>query len=259
MISIIIPTLNSAQTLAVALESILQQTFNEYEILIVDGLSIDHTLEIARNYNDPRIKIYSEKDQGIYDAMNKGINIAQGSWIYFLGCDDRLYSNSILQVISDETFKADSDIIYGDVYRQSFNGRYAGEFDYLKILSQNICHQSIFFKKIIFKTTGLFNLQYCSWADWDHNMRWLLNPTISKNYIDLIIAEYSECGFSSFNRDIKFGNEKYLNFLLYGKTQIKIGVRIIILFKAFFRALTTPNFSLFIRLVMNIPQIIRGT
>ena len=92
-ISIIIPTFNAESTILKALESILQQTFKDFEILIIDGLSKDKTIEIVENLKDSRIKIHSDKDIGIYDAMNKGIHYAQGKWLYFIGSDDYLYNN----------------------------------------------------------------------------------------------------------------------------------------------------------------------
>src|SRR2546422_844446 len=97
--SIILPTFNSAAQIATALESILNQTFNDFEILVLDGCSGDNTIEIAKSYKDTRIRIWSEKDEGIYDAMNKGIEKATGKWLYFLGSDDELYNNAILEKV----------------------------------------------------------------------------------------------------------------------------------------------------------------
>ena len=87
-LSIIIPTFNSANTLRRALDSIIGQTLNDLEVLIMDGVSTDQTLDIAKTYNDNRIRIFSEPDNGVYDAMNKGIDKASGEWLYFLGSDD---------------------------------------------------------------------------------------------------------------------------------------------------------------------------
>ena len=71
--SIIIPTYDSGNLIATAIESILKQTYRDFEVLIIDGLSSDRTLDVCNSFNDDRIKILSEKDAGIYDAMNKGI------------------------------------------------------------------------------------------------------------------------------------------------------------------------------------------
>jgi len=82
-LSIIIPTYNCENTISNCLNSILTQSYVDFEILIIDGASKDTTLEILKKYDDKRLKIVSEPDKGIYDAMNKGLKIANGNWIYF--------------------------------------------------------------------------------------------------------------------------------------------------------------------------------
>lgn len=256
--SIIIPTLNSAKTLSSALGSILQQSFTDFEVLILDGLSTDNTLIIAKSYNDERIKIFSEKDYGIYDAMNNGINLGKGEWLYFMGSDDRLSGSNVLQQISDTVSNNNCEVIYGDVNSTRFNGRYDGEFNYLKIMSQNICQQAIFFKKSVFKKTGLFNLGYKSHADWDHNMNWFLSPAIPKMYFNCVIAEYADGGYSSINGDPIFENDRILKYLLYGRTQIPINFRISLLKQELIKSATRKKKYLFLKIVMNIPRIIIG-
>src|ERR1700744_4382606 len=99
--TIIIPTFNSEKTLQNALSSILSQNFTEFEILIVDGVSNDNTIKIVKENieKDKRIRFISEKDNGIFDAMNKGIELSLGEWLYFLGSDDRLHNSSILRSV----------------------------------------------------------------------------------------------------------------------------------------------------------------
>ena len=99
--SIIIPTFNSEKTLDIALSSIVVQSYQNFEVLIIDGLSTDSTIDIAKKHQKvfPNIKIKSEKDNGIYDAMNKGIALAKGEWLYFMGSDDSLYNDDVLNQI----------------------------------------------------------------------------------------------------------------------------------------------------------------
>lgn len=214
--SIIIPSLNSANTLSITLESILKQSFTDFEILIMEGLSTDNTLEIVKSYNDKRIKIFSEKDNGIYDAMNKGIKLAQGEWLYFLGSDDSLIGSNVLTNIFTNSNSTNLHVLYGNVISPRFNGRYDGEFSFNKLNVQNICHQAIFFNKKIFTKIGLFNLKYISHADWDHNLRWFLNDRIKSQYIDIDIANYADGGYSSLHGDIQFAYEKNYNIIKYG-------------------------------------------
>ena len=164
-ISIIIPTFNSAKTLAVCLDSILKQSFTDFEVLIMDGLSTDNTLEIAKSYDDIRLIISSEKDNGIYDAMNKGITQSKGEWIYFLGSDDRLFNKNVFSEVYEIQKKGNSKIIYGNVLIEgqagwAKNGQiYDGEFSLSKLIERNICHQAIFYKKEVFDKLGLYNIK----------------------------------------------------------------------------------------------------
>jgi len=154
------------------------------------------------------LKIISEKDDGIYDAMNKGVTKANGNWIYFMGSDDSFYTETVVEEISKFNESLNSDVIYGDVFSTRFDGVYDGKFTYDKIMNKNICHQAIFFKKDIFKKTGNFNLRYKAHADWDHNIKWFFNKKIKQKYIDVIIANYADGGFSSLHGDEVFKKEK---------------------------------------------------
>ena len=212
--SIIIPTFNSESTIKSAIESIINQSYTNYEIVIVDGLSTDKTLELLIGYINEKIKIASEKDNGIYDAMNKGITISKGEWLIFLGSDDKLYSNHVLQDVARIIEAEDKyQVLYGNVYSTRFNGFYDGEFDENKIFYKNICHQSVFFRKTVFQLIGQFELKYKAHSDWHHNMKWFLNKLIKNKYINLIIADYADGGYSSTHGDILFSEDKNMHYL----------------------------------------------
>ncbi len=218
--TIIIPTFNCAGTIAACLESILKQTFKDFEILLQDGGSTDETLQVAAaiQSKDSFIHIVTEKDSGIYDAMNRAISRAQGTWLYFLGSDDRLYDTQVLQDIYAEIIKMPQfEVVYGNVWSERFNGTYDGAFDKNKILQKNISHQAILFNKSVFATTGLFDSTYKAQADWDHNLKWILSPTIKSLFVDRIIAYYADGGFSSLNGDDTFYRDLRLNYLYYGR------------------------------------------
>ena len=90
LITIIIPTYNCDDFIDQALWSVVNQTYQSYELIIVDGRSTDKTLDIIDRYKKDISVLVSEPDSGIYDAMNKGVNMAKGDWLYFLGADDIL-------------------------------------------------------------------------------------------------------------------------------------------------------------------------
>ncbi len=205
--SIIIPTCNSSKTLSKALDSVLMQTYASYEIIIIDGASTDSTIKIIKDYDEKfkgRLRWVSEKDKGVYDAMNKGIDLAKGEWIYFLGSDDILYSKQILEKITEEIKRLDLEVIYGNVQWGETEKIYDGKFSVLKIMNQNICHQSIFFKKSIFKRFGKFEIKYKTLADYVLNIRWFNDTNIKREYINLIVAQYGANGLSSNFQDSEF-------------------------------------------------------
>lgn len=117
--SIIIATFNAAKTLNKALDSVLNQTYQNWECIIVDGASKDDTINIVKEYvqKDTRFRYISEPDKGIYDAFNKGWEMAKGDWIYYLGSDDILLPNGLESLIKG-TDTNSYDIIYGNVICQ---------------------------------------------------------------------------------------------------------------------------------------------
>ena len=94
LISIITPTFNSEKTLDKCIDSVIKQNFDNYEHLIIDNISKDNSEKIVKNYNNNKIKFLSEKDNGIYDAMNKGIKISKGDYLLFLNSDDKIIDNN---------------------------------------------------------------------------------------------------------------------------------------------------------------------
>lgn len=197
MFSIIVPTFNSAATLQACIDSIVCQTCNDYELVLVDGGSTDGTLDIAEVFGTvlgERFIMYSGPDQGPYDAMNRGVGMANGTWLIFLGSDDTLYESDTLARVA--TFIRDhdpSDLVYGDVVMRSTGTRHAGVFDLDRLLFEtNLCHQSIFYRRKLFEGIGPYNLRYPVWADWDFNIRCFSNPALITRYMDIVIARYND-------------------------------------------------------------------
>lgn len=214
LFSIILPTYNSEETLGGTLNSIFRQKFIDFEIIIIDGNSNDRTLSIVAEFTDKRLIVKSEKDSGVYDAMNKGINLSSGKWVYFLGSDDTLYDDEVLEFIANQINEKD-DIIYGNVMSEPLNGLYDGVFTMDKLFNRNICHQAIFIRKTVFEKTGLFDLKYLLQSDWDHNIKWFMDKTICKRFVDRIIAYYSGTGLSTKKRDLEFEKDKTSKFLRF--------------------------------------------
>jgi glycosyltransferase involved in cell wall biosynthesis len=224
LISIIIPTFNSGETLSVSFESIAQQTYKNVEVVIMDGLSSDNTLAITEGYKTqlPGLKVYSEKDGGIYDAMNKALEKATGEWIIFMGSDDRFHDAQVLENLSVALYKTKFDVVYGNAKILGDTGWakdgdiYDGEFNLPKLLNQNICHQAILYRRsFINDKIGTFNTHYKKSSDWDFNLRcWAQKPF---EFMDLIIADFAAGGFSTHSNDEKIYNDFVDNVLKYFK------------------------------------------
>lgn len=208
LLSIIIPSFQQGLLLKEALESIEQQTFKDFEVLVIDAGSKDNTVDIVAQFKNMPIKFLSEPDEGIYDAMNKGIDQSLGKFLYFMGCDDQLASHTILEDIFTRSNINDKHVIYGDVIFINNGVRYDGEFTYFKLISQNICHQAIFVQKTVFAIIGKFNIRYRILADWEFNMRWFSKSWIKRQYIPVIVAYYSNSGLSSNIKDFTFSAEE---------------------------------------------------
>jgi len=226
-ISVIIPTYNSAKTLATCLQSLSEQTFRDFEVLIIDGVSKDDTVVIANSFSDsiPHLTIFSEPDKGIYDAMNKGIGLSKGEWLYFLGSDDELHSNDVFHEVFVQNAESINcnHFVYGNVNSISLGNGYDGAFDFLKIFSKNICHQSIFYKRFVFIEIGSYDLKYPVWADWDFNIKCFENKKIQIKWLDVLISNYADGGFSNnvedknFYIDMCLKLEKHIPILAKGK------------------------------------------
>lgn len=211
-LSIIIPTFNSGKTLHACLKSIADQNYKHVEVLIIDGVSTDDTIEIANMYKDsiPRLHIISEPDNGIYDAMNKGAAMANGEWLFFLGSDDIFYSNDILEClfVKHQIDFESNDFVYGNVLWGDTNSVYLREFTMAKLFTDNICHQAIFVRKHIFEKLEGFDIRYKIYADWHFNLRCFADNSIKIKYMNVLIAKFSLNGISGTREDLFLLNKK---------------------------------------------------
>lgn len=222
--SIVIVTLNSESTIRECLESIKNQSFQDYEVIVQDGISSDKTLEIIESCKLNGVSVKSERDTGVYHAMNKALNRIHGKWVYFLGSDDMFYSSSTLaEVAAYLKNNQDLQILYGNVFIKndtgwaSANTIYDGFFSIPKLLLKNICHQAIFYKNSLFEDQGLaFNPDIKICADYEFNLTCFAK--CKSAYVDLIIAVFNGGGISSKHIDDGFSELKpYLLFDKYFK------------------------------------------
>lgn len=202
-ISIITATFNAAATISDCLNSINSQTF-PCEHIIIDGASRDSTLDLVRLHS-PTTRVLSESDNGIYDAMNKGIQLATGDVIGILNSDDFYASPQVLEKVATVFNDQNTDSCYADlVYVDSINKNHlvrywrAGSFDHLKFYwGWMPPHPTFFVRKPIYEKYGLFNLTIGSAADYELMLRFLLLHRISTIYIPEVIVHMRTGGFSN--------------------------------------------------------------
>ena len=207
-ISIITSVLNSCETIRDTIDSVLSQDYENIEYIIIDAASTDGTLDIIKSYGDRITKYISEKDKGIYDGLNKGIEIATGDVIGFLHSDDTYADNEIIVKIANVFMAEDLDGIYGDlVYtrRQDTTKilRYwkSRKFE-SKLLAKGWmpAHPTLFLKNEIYKRFGNYNINYKIAADYDFILR-IFSKNIKTKYLPGVIYRMRASGES--NKNIK--------------------------------------------------------
>lgn len=207
-LSIIIATYNSEKTLKKTLESLLFQTYSDFEVIIIDGLSMDSTLLIIKSFeklflnkNIPFIWI-SEKDKGIYDAWNKGLSLAKSNWISFLGSDDIYYpdalENYIIEIDKHKNINyICSKVEYVDEKRKVLKVLKNPYNHNQMIRYMNIAHVGSFHHIKLFETFGNFDTKYKIVGDYDFFMR--CSENINAGYINKITAQMLNSGVSNVN------------------------------------------------------------
>ena len=160
LVSIVVVSLNTRDQFLHTMYSISKQINKNYEVIVIDGNSKDGTIDEILKLKNDIDKFLIEKDEGIYDAMNKGIKLASGKWIIFLNSGDIFCDNSIIEkIFSNHSY--DEDILYGNTIIKSEHLRYGSSSKNFndKTIVMPFCHQSCFVKSEILKR-NLFNINY---------------------------------------------------------------------------------------------------
>ena len=213
LITVLTATYNSSPFLKDALQSFTQQTHAEKELIVIDGASKDSTLSILQEYQQHISQQLSEPDKGIYDALNKGINLAKGDVIGILHSDDFFASNEVLSQVA-ALFKEDNQLeaVYGDldyvdrndtdkVIRHWISGDY--QYNQLK-LGWMPPHPALFIKKTCFKKFGNYDLKYHSAADYDLILRFLFKHQIKVAYLPKVLVKMRVGGLSNLSFKNRF-------------------------------------------------------
>lgn len=192
-ISIGVVVYNGADQIKTLLDSIVSQQYKNFELIIVDGHSSDGTQDIVKAYLQHVVSVFvSEKDSGIYDAMNKVCSLAVGDWLIFLGCDDVLRGD--LGVIAETLVQADA-VYYGNMILKSRGEIYGGRYSKIRLMQNNICHQAIFYPRCIYKKYS-YDLNYPWLADYELNLK-LARDGIPMIHFGITVSIFNDLGRSS--------------------------------------------------------------
>ena len=197
LLSVITVCYNAKETIENTILSVIKQSYNNVEYVIIDGASTDGTLDLIKKYESKINYWISEPDKGIYDAMNKATKVATGDYLFFLNSDDIFYNNDVLSEFA-AVLNSNNTIYYGDVIFSKWRLSYT-----------NICHQAIFYPKIVFKNYS-YNTRYKIYADWNLNILCYADKNIQFQYVRKFVTYYSICGLSNLSpKDDNFTSDFY--------------------------------------------------
>ena len=209
-ISIVTVVYNGEKTIRRTIESVLSQRFTDYEYIIVDGLSKDNTVSIAKEYEERflgRLRIYSERDKGIYDAMNKGIRLAKGDYIWLVNADDYICDNALQELydycngigFKECVISSRMNVLDFSTYQVKYtsSGGSVEKFhSACQKLKMGICHPATIVHRGVYNKIGLYDDRYYISADVDFCIR-CYREKVSVLFPSLIITNMTDGGISN--------------------------------------------------------------
>lgn len=206
-ISLITPSYNSAKTISRTIDSVVAQNYFDLEYIIIDGASTDDTFKVIEGYREKiNIKFVSEKDNGIYDAMDKGIRMATGDIIGILNSDDLFDNDKVLKTVNEAFADSEIDAVYGDIKYFSDDAnrttRYwrAGKYRESKLNNGWIIpHPALFVRKAVYDKYGLYNIDFKIAGDYEFILRALKINKIKVKYIPSVFVRMYDGGISGRN------------------------------------------------------------
>ena len=198
ILSIITVCFNAASTIHTCIQSVAKDKSPEIEYLIIDGASTDGTVDIVRKYPNIVDTLISERDGGIYDAMNKGVSKAAGEYVMFLNADDMYLPGAIQSVLDVLRKYPDSiDVLYGDWIGVDIKGvNHERRANHLLTWRYALCHQAVVARRAIFPEPHAFDLRYRICADFDLILRWQAEGFRFKRH-PVQLVRFSEAGASA--------------------------------------------------------------
>lgn len=198
--TIAVVALNAAECIKKTVESILSQTYTNYEIIVKDGCSKDNTIEMIPVSS--KINIYQEKDKSLYDAMNQATHYAAGKYIIYMNCGDLFAADDVLEKVAVFLEKNDCDLLYGDYVRDSIICKQINRITSFYLYRTPLCHQTIFFKTKLLQEDFSYDTSYKILADYNVELG-MFKAGKKFLHIDQCICQYLGGGISESKSGIK--------------------------------------------------------
>ena len=224
LITIITVVYNGQKNLEKTIQSVITQTYSNIEYIIIDGGSLDGTIEIIKKFTNNISFWVSEPDKGIYDAMNKGIERSKGEWINFMNSGDTFYDENVVSSLFDNYISNDVSVLYGQTLINYFFGKYIVNPLPLNMINSVIpfCHQSSFIRTQTIKINK-FDINYKISADYNLFLK-LYKNNIQFAYFDQCISVYDATeGLSSQNEILLYKEHSTINCNLNSSRSRHIG------------------------------------
>lgn len=197
-ISIVTVCYNAETTIRATMVSVLEQSYNNLEYIVIDGLSKDNTMsivsEVLKDYPERDVKIVSEKDKGIYDAMNKGAKLATGEWLNFMNSGDTFTSPEVLTSIFSKPISEDTTLLYSDHYIPQPSGKKMLVPNDMRHSPYRFCHQCIIYRRKLHDEHGYYVVT--NKLIIGDSLFFYSIPDDEKVKVDVVIANYQGGGAS---------------------------------------------------------------
>lgn len=222
MYSVIVVCLNAGQRLYETMDSIVQQRYDNFEVIVKDGGSSDGSVEmLEKRYQDERIHVYTTKDNGIYDAMNQAVKLAGGEYLLFLNTGDCFYDADVLGKITYEIqnlkkMGKEADVIYGNMYHKALDTViYASpEINDFTCYRNVPCHQTCFYHHTMFDTRG-YRPEYNVRADYEHFLWCYYERKAVISYVPVVIASYEGGGYSETKENVRRSKSQHREIVVH--------------------------------------------
>lgn len=197
LISIITVVYNNQEGIGKTIESVINQTYNRIEYIIIDGGSTDGTLSVIENYRKHISSVLSERDGGIYDAMNKGIKIAKGELIGIINSGDFYEPDAVQNIVNTYVSSPSTDVFHGILRIFSESGKILSvRGSHSNVLSyEMIQHPTCFVKRSVYDKFGYYSLEYKSSSDYEFMLR-IWKNNVEFYFLEMILANYYTGGMS---------------------------------------------------------------